>query len=74
MERYLCDPQDFRKLPRQYLINLINTVVGQPFSDWVSEKIEARNHKLIEESNSAITLDPEILRAFNDATAVSSKS
>ena len=74
MEEYLCDPQDFRKLPRQYLINLINTVIGEPFSAWVSEKVEVRNRKLIEESNSAITLDPEILRAFNDATSISSKS
>ena len=69
----MCDPCDFKKLPRQWLINLIYTVVGQIFSNWVYERIEARNRKLVEESNMAINLDPEIARCFEQATAVSSK-
>ena len=74
MEQYLCDPRDFKKLPRQWIINLIYTIVGQPFAEWVSERVEARNRKLVEEHDMAINLDPEIARCFEQATAVSSKS
>ena len=73
MEQYLCDPCDFKKLPRQWLINLIYTVVGQIFSDWVNQRIEARNLRLLEESNMAISLDPEIAKCFEQATNISSK-
>ena len=33
-EQYLPDVQDFKKLPRQWLINLSYTLVGEPFSTW----------------------------------------
>ena len=73
MEDYLPDEQDWKKIPRQWLINLIYTLVGKPFSDWAQECMKARNEKLLNEQKLAIAMDPEILRCFNESTYISSK-
>ena len=70
---YLPDPEEFRKLPRQWLINVTYTLVGQPFADWAKAIIEARNQKLVDEQKLAIDMDPQILQFFTQSTAVSSK-
>ena len=31
------------KLERQYICDLIYTIVGDPFSEWVDERVNARN-------------------------------
>ena len=49
------------------------TLAGKPFADWVLENIEARNRKMVEMRKMAIDMDPEIMRAFNASTHVSSK-
>ena len=47
------------KLPRQYIANVIHTIVGEPFEAWVSQKVTARNEKRAKEEG-MIELDPEI--------------
>ena len=49
------------------------TLVGRPFADWVQTKMETRNEKLIAKRDMAIMMDPDILRAFQASTHVSSK-
>ena len=71
---YLPEQEEFRKLPRQWLINLCYTLIGQPFADWAKAIIESRNQRLVEEQKLAIDIDPQILHYFNQSTAVSSKS
>ena len=34
------EEKEILQLPRQYLANVIYTVVGKPFQDWVNVKIE----------------------------------
>ena len=53
------------KLPKQFIINTLYTVVGEPFGEWVKERVIARNAKIIDEQQLAIDLDPEIAAAFN---------
>ena len=73
IERYLPEADEQRKLPRQWVINLVYTLAGKPFADWVLEHIEARNSKLVQQRKLAIDMDPEILRAFTASSHVSSK-
>ena len=61
------------KLPRQYIANIIHTQVGQPFSDWVDQQVNARHEKVADTRNMMIELDPEIAEAFKASTAVSGK-
>ena len=61
------------KLPRQYVANIICTIVGDPFEAWVQERIEARNAKVAEEQELMIELDPQVAEAFRNSTAISRK-
>ena len=65
---YFPDQKDVAKLPRQWVVNVVNTVVGTPFSDWVKEQIDARNQKLASDHNLMIALDPDIAAAFRAST------
>ena len=71
--RFLPEPDEQRKLPRQWVINLVYTLGGKSFADWVLEHIETRNSKLVQQRKMAISMDPEILRAFQASSHVSSK-
>ena len=62
--QYLPISDEYRRLPRQWVINLVYTLAGKPFADWVLEHIQARNAKVVADKQLAITMDPEIMRAF----------
>ena len=38
--------KEIHKLTRQYLANVIYTIVGEPFSQWVDQMVEQRNSKI----------------------------
>ena len=58
------EPKEIRKLPRAYLANLIYTLVGKSFADWVSLQIKARNEKVAAQQNLMVAMDPEIAKIF----------
>ena len=58
------------KLPRAYIANVIHTMVGKPFSDWVDERIKVRNKKVTDERDLAIKMDPAIAEIFRNSTSV----
>ena len=37
------DEKEIRKLPREYIGNVIYTCLGQKFKDWVDDKVKERN-------------------------------
>ena len=64
-QNYLpADDREVEKLPRAYIANLIYTIVGQKFKDWVQQKIQERTKKIMEEQDLAIEMDPEVYMAF----------
>ena len=67
------DAKELAKVPRQWLANVIYSVVGQPFGDWVDEVIQSRNSKIVASDNKCIAMDPEVYAAFQSSTQVSSK-
>ena len=48
-------------------------MVGEPFQQWVAERIEARNEKLASDNNQMIEVDPQIAAAFAASSSLSSK-
>ena len=60
-------------MPRQYIANVIHTIVGEPFAQWVKARVEARNLKVAEEGNLMIDMDPEIARIYEASNATSGK-
>ena len=73
LEEYLPDGKDRDELPRAWLANVLNTVLGQAFGLWVREQIEARNAGLKAHSNVEVEMDEEILAIFRASTSVSGK-
>ena len=70
--QYLPIEQEWEKLPKQFLCNVINTAVENEFADWVKERIEERNAGIVKQKNLGINMDPEIMQAFMASNAVSS--
>ena len=57
----LPDLSDLRKCPRPWIINVIFTVMGQSFKDWIDDRIRQRNEDVVNEKNLGIVMDPAIL-------------
>ena len=70
---YLPDSKDIPRLPRQWLVNVMYTVVGKEFADWVHRHIELRNGSMAHEKNLMIDLDPEVAKVFQGSTHVSTR-
>ena len=61
------------KMPKEYICNVLHTTIGDPFYQWVMERIAARDKKVIENHNEAIEMDPEMAAVFYASTSVSGK-
>ena len=70
---HLPEASEWNRLPRQFLLNLAATVIGEPFEKWVSAQIEACNAKIAKDQNLMVDLDPDVYRAFMNSSHVSSK-
>ena len=62
------------KVPRQWLINVAYTLVGNAFAAWVSTEIANRNEELAKKQKLLIDMDPEIAAAFHKSVNISSKN
>ena len=56
------------------MIDIINSVVKDPFRVWVKERLAERNEKIKGTHNLNLELNADIALAFKKSTNVSSKS
>jgi hypothetical protein len=49
--KYLPEERDIGNLPRQWITDILASVIGKPFQDWVEEKIKERNRYVMEKGN-----------------------
>jgi hypothetical protein len=73
MHLYMPDRLEVHKVSREWICNVIATVLGETFTNWVRVKIEARNEDVTEKKDMNIELDEDIAAAFNASTSVSCK-
>ena len=52
------------KLPRQYIINVIYTLRGLHFKDWVNQRVDARHESCVEKKELNIIMDPAIAAIY----------
>ena len=71
--QYLPIAKELLKLPKQFLVNVMYSVIGDAFADWVKQRVVARNTKIVEVQQLGIDMDPEVAAAFTSSTAISSK-
>ena len=69
---YLPIAKEIMKLPKQFLVNVMYSVIGDAFADWVKQRVVARNIKIVEVQQLGINMDPEVAAAFTSSTAISS--
>ena len=63
--------REIKKCHREFIANIIYTIVGQPFKDWVASVADARNEKIIVDQDLQINMDPQIFAVFQASSAVS---
>jgi hypothetical protein len=68
---YFPEIKEQAKLPRQWIINILFSTIGDPFSKFVKSRTEERNSKICVKKNLNISIDPDILQAFKNSTLVS---
>ena len=73
LKSYLPEERDMYKLPRQWIINVIYSLCGDSFREWVSQQVKDRNERLAEKRDLMIDLDPDIAAAFTRSAYISSK-
>ncbi len=64
---------EIKNLPRDYLGNVIITILGDQFQQWVDDRVLERNEKRKEEGKQNVEMDPEVEAAFRASTSVGSK-
>ena len=62
--KYLPEQRDMDKIPRQFIIDITYTVMGDAFKKWAKLRIKARNEKIKEKQDLELELDPEVAKAF----------
>jgi hypothetical protein len=70
---YLPVEKEYEKFPRQYILNLIYSICGDGFRDFVQLAIKERNEQLALQGDLNIEMDPKIAECFAQSTMVSSK-
>lgn len=71
---YMPDPKEIKRLPKQWICDVADGLIGEEFGDWVLAQVGERNEALKQKHNLEIEMDPEVYEAFLASTAVSSKS
>ena len=71
--QFLPEERDLHRLPRQFIVNVLFTVVGNDIVRWVNDVVDERNQKVAEQKKMLIDLDPEIAKAFQKSTSVPGK-
>ena len=67
------DGKEVLKMPKQWIGNIVHSVLKNIFSDWVKMQIERRNEEMLVERGLTIDMDPEVAAAFQASTKTSGK-
>ena len=60
-------------MPREYVINVVYTCIGEEFKTWIKKLIRERNEAAIEKKDQLIEMDPVVAHALQQATHKSFK-
>ena len=71
--KFMPVEKEFKKLPKQWIVNVCFSVICEEFSDWVTKTTDENHEKHRKEHNMDIALAPKVYEAFIASTQVSSK-
>ena len=67
--KYLPDYYYNKQLNREWLCNLLNSLIAKYFQAFIKEKVEIRKNELIESQNLGIHAKPEFISIFKKITS-----
>ena len=67
------DKREILKLPRQYISDVLYTMIGEDFEKWANKIIEQRNADVVADKDLSIMMDPEVARIFKASSSVAGK-
>ena len=70
---YFPDKQEIDKVAREWICNVIATLLKNKFTDWLKSRVDKRNKDVVDKGEMNINMDADIFAAFQASTAVSSK-
>ena len=65
--------KEILRLPRAFIGNVMYTIIGEPFAQWVHARINARNQRIQQENDMTIEMNPDIAAIFRASTSASGK-
>ena len=68
---YLPDGKEVMKMSKQWIANVIHSVLKKTFSNWVKRQVERRNEEMVVARGLTIEMDPEVAAAFEASTKTS---
>ena len=71
---YLPAQKEMMALPREYLITVLLSILGEEFKKWIDQQIAQRDLTSKITLNENISMDPEIAKIFMEATHSTCKS
>ena len=60
------------KTPKQWIGNVISSMLGDRFNSWVQQQVNLRHDKVADKKDLMIQMDPDIAKVFLESKAVSS--
>ena len=72
-ELYFPESKDYHKLPRQWIINTIYTLVGEPFAKWVQKRVDVRHRKMQIARKTIVKVDARVAAAIKASKQISGK-
>ena len=74
IHNYMPDRLEIHKISREWICNIVATVLKNKFTDWIDEQIKIRNEEVRDKKDMDIELDEDVYAAFKASTSVSCKS
>ena len=70
---FLPSQLELCKLPKEWICNVVYTVIGTPFHTWVKGVVQERNKAVSKKKGDTISMDPAVAEAYYASTKVSRK-
>ena len=64
---YLPITKELTKMSRKYICDVIYSIVGDDFENWVKARVDARHANMATKKDLMVSLDPEIAACFTNS-------
>ena len=73
IDEYLSEFEYNKEHNRQWLWNLVNSLVSDDFQNYIDEKVKLRRQKIIKQQNLRMIINPEFVSIFKSSNVISSE-